>query len=198
MMDTRSSFTSRVIVDSTHFELMVKRLAHQLVEEFDDFHDTCIIGLQPRGVKLAEYLVALLQSELGISGIEIGKLDITFYRDDFRRREKPLEAYVTDIDFLVENKNVVLVDDVLYTGRTVQAGLTALNHYGRPKSVELLTLIDRRFNRHVPIESNFTGIQIDALDEEYVYVEWKEDLTANQVTLFRSKAAFKEHTDQQS
>lgn len=192
-MDTRSSFTSRVIIDATKFELIVKRLAHQLVEEFNDFEDTCIIGLQPRGVKLAEYLANILDSELDIKNVEIGKLDITFYRDDFRRREKPLEASVTDIDFLVENKNVVLVDDVLYTGRTVQAGLTALNHYGRPKSVELLTLIDRRFNRHLPIESTFTGIRIDALDEEYVYVAWKDDWTANEVTLFSSKAAFKEH-----
>lgn len=195
-MDSRTAYTSRVIVDSTHFQLMVKRLAHQLAEEFNDFQDTCIIGLQPRGVKLAEYLMTILRQELQVDHLQMGKLDITFYRDDFRRRDKPLEAYVTDIDFLVENKNVVLVDDVLYTGRTVQAGLTALNHYGRPASVELLTLIDRRFNRHLPIESTFTGIQIDALDDEYVYVEWNDDMTANQVTLFSSKQAFKEHLAQ--
>lgn len=197
-MESRAAYTSRIIVDSTHFQLMVKRLAHQLAEEFNDFQDTCIIGLQPRGVKLAEYLVNILRQELQIDHLKVGKLDITFYRDDFRRRDKPLEAYVTDIDFLVENKNVVLVDDVLYTGRTVQAGLTALNHYGRPASVELLTLIDRRFNRHLPIESTFTGIKIDALDDEYVYVEWNDDMTANQVTLFSSKQSFKEHIDQQA
>lgn len=194
-MDSRSAYTSRVIVDSTHFQLMVKRLAHQLAEQFDDFRDTCIIGLQPRGIRLADYLVTILREELKVPHLEVGKLDITFYRDDFRRREKPLEAYETDINFLVENKHVVLVDDVLYTGRTVQAGLTALNHYGRPASVELLTLIDRRFNRHLPIESTFTGMQIDALDDEYVYVEWNEDMTANQVTLFSSKQAFKAHIE---
>lgn len=182
----------KVIIEQQHFQLILQRLAHQLVEKFDDFSDTCIIGLQPRGVILAQGLAKILREDLQINKLEVGKLDITFYRDDFRRREKPLEAYVTDIDFLVEGKNVILVDDVLYTGRTVQAGLTALNHYGRPKSVELLTLIDRQFNRHLPIESSFTGMRIDAVDEAYVYVDWEEDLAGHQVILFDRKEEFKQ------
>ena len=127
----------RVIIEKPHFDLIIKRLAHQLVEEYGQLEDSCIIGLQPRGVFLAECLKRILIQDLNIPKLEFGKLDITFYRDDFRRGGKILEAHVTDINFLVEKKNVILVDDVLYTGRTVQAGLTALNHYGRPKQVDL-------------------------------------------------------------
>ncbi len=184
--------TSRVILQKRHFQLIVQRLAYELIEEFDDFSNTCLIGLQPRGIYLANCIGQILQEELPKAELLIGKLDITFYRDDFRRREKPLEAYVTDINFLVEKKNVILVDDVLYTGRTVQAGLTALNHYGRPGRVELLSLIDRRFNRHLPINSTFTGMQIDAVDEAYVYVGWEEDFTPGEVILFKNKEAYKQ------
>lgn len=178
----------RIILSSERFAITLERLAHQLVEDFGQFEETCLIGLQPRGVILAEHLHEILTKKMGVPKVDFGKLDITFYRDDFRRREKPLEASVTDIDFLVENKNVILIDDVLYTGRTVQAGLTALNHYGRPKSVELLALIDRRFNRHLPIQPSYSGMQIDALDEAYVKVDWREQDGQNQVLLFSNKA----------
>ena len=183
--------SERVIIEKPHFELIIKRLAHQLVEEYGQLEDSCIIGLQPRGIYLAECLRRILLEDLRIPKIEFGKLDITFYRDDFRRGGKILEAHVTDINFLVEKKNVILVDDVLYTGRTVQAGLTALNHYGRPKQVDLLVLIDRRFVRHLPIEASFTGMQIDALDREYVHVEWQEDYQSGEVLLYPSKEVYK-------
>lgn len=125
-----------------------------------------------------------LKDILAIEKIEYGKLDITFYRDDFRIRKAPLKANTTEIDFLVEDKKVILVDDVLYTGRTVQAALTALQHYGRPKSVELMTMVDRRFNRHLPIQSDYTGMTIDALDEAYVKVEWVEEEGIDRILLF--------------
>lgn len=179
--------TERVILGPERFALTIDRLCYQLVEAFDDFKDTCIIGIQPRGVLLSDYIYRRLIDHLGVESIEYGKLDITFYRDDFRRRERPLEASVTEMDFLVENKHVVLVDDVLYTGRTVQAALTALNHYGRPKTVELLTLVDRRFNRHLPIRSTFTGIRVDALDEAYVKVEWGKSIGTTRVLLYSDK-----------
>ncbi len=124
---------------------------------------------------------------IGIPDIENGKLDITFYRDDFRLRSKPLRASVTEMDFLVENKKVVLMDDVLYTGRSVQAALTALQHYGRPRRIELLSLVDRRFNRDLPIKADYTGIRVDALDEAYVRVEWQEIQGEDQVLLFPQK-----------
>lgn len=179
----------RIIIGPERFSLTIDRLCHQLLEEFDDFSDTCLIGIQPRGVALSDRIYRHLIDHLKIPQINYGKLDITFYRDDFRRQGASIHASVTEIDFLVENKKVVLIDDVLYTGRTVQAALTALNHYGRPDKVELLTLVDRLFNRELPIQSNFTGIKVDALDEAYVKVEWANTHGEDRVILFSDKKA---------
>lgn len=169
------------------FALTIDRLCHQLIENHDTFQDTCIIGIQPRGVALADRIHQRLLAITGVPKIEYGKLDITFYRDDFRQREKPLRASVTEMDFIVEDKHVILVDDVLYTGRTVQAAMTSLQHYGRPLKVELLALIDRRFNRDLPIKADYIGMQVDALDEAYVKVEWLKTDGKDQVLLFPHK-----------
>ena len=169
------------------FAFTMNRLCHQLIENYDSFQDTCLIGLQPRGVALADRIHKILSDITGNPAIDYGKLDITFYRDDFRQRDKPLRANVTEMEFIVENKNVILVDDVLYTGRTVQAGLTALQHYGRAKKVELLTLIDRRFNRDLPIKADYIGMRVDALDEAYVKVEWQESEGKDRVLIFPNK-----------
>lgn len=177
----------RIILNQEQFQLTIERLCQQLIEEFDLFDQTCLVGIQPRGVLLADRLHKRLLSLLGIPAIEYGLLDITFYRDDFRIRTKPLKASITDMPFLVEGKNVLLVDDVLYSGRTVQAALTALQHYGRPKRVELVAMVDRRFNRHLPIQPDFIGLQVDALDEAYVKVEWKEKEQEDRILLFASK-----------
>jgi pyrimidine operon attenuation protein/uracil phosphoribosyltransferase len=150
-------------------------LACQLIENHLDFTNTVLIGLQPRGVFVAERLRKLLQDEYHIKNIQLGHLDITFYRDDFRRGEKILEANKTNIDFLVENKKVVLIDDVLYTGRSIRSALTAIQSFGRPSGIELLTLIDRRFSRHLPIQPDYRGRQVDAINDEKVKVEWKEN-----------------------
>lgn len=177
----------RVILTQGRFALTIDRLCHQLIETYDSFTDTCLIGIQPRGVAFASRIYQRLFDITGVPNIEYGKLDITFYRDDFRQRDKPLRASVTEMDFLVEDKNVVLVDDVLYTGRTVQAALTALHHYGRPAKVELLALVDRRFNRDLPIKSDYTGVRVDALDEAYVKVEWKDTDGEDRILLFPRK-----------
>lgn len=177
----------RLLLDRERMALTIDRLCYQLIEEFDDFSNTCIIGIQQRGVLLAERILHRLDEAMGVKAVEFGKLDITFYRDDFRRRDKPLEASATNIDFLVENKNVILVDDVLYTGRTVSAALAALNHYGRPGKVELLVMVDRRFNRHLPVKSTFRGLRVDSLDEAYVRVEWAESEGQDRVLLFGHK-----------
>jgi pyrimidine operon attenuation protein/uracil phosphoribosyltransferase len=176
----------KVIMNSKRFELTLERLCHQLIEVYDDFKDTCLIGVQPRGTWLAERLRSRLQ-KLGITNLPYGKMDITFYRDDFRTREKPLKASPIEMPFLVEGKRVVLVDDVLYTGRTIQAALTGLNDYGRPSNVALLTMIDRRFNRHLPIQSDFIGMRVDALDEAYVQVQYAEHHGQDQILLFAQK-----------
>ncbi len=177
----------RILLDDKRMQLTISRLCHQLVEEYDDFRDVCLIGIQTKGVYFADRIFGYLRDDLGIEGVPYGKLDITFYRDDFRTRKEPLAANLTEMDFLVENKKVVLIDDVLYTGRTIQAALTAINHYGRPKSVELLVLVNRRFNRHLPIAPDFSGITIDSLDEAYVEVNWQQLTGRDQVILHPKK-----------
>lgn len=175
----------RVILTQPQFGLVIERICHQLIEVYDDFTDTCLVSIQPRGTLLADRIYQRLV-ELGVEHFPYGKLDITFYRDDFRRG-KPLNASSTTMNFLIENKRVILVDDVLYTGRSVQAALTALNHYGRPTSVDLVALVDRRFNRHLPVQPDFIGISVDALEEEYVKVAWGNTVLEDEILLFPRK-----------
>ncbi len=176
----------RSILTDKKFELTLSRLAHQLIESYGDFDNACIIGVQEKGVILAGRIKDLLEQQQG-QKIPFGKLDITFYRDDFRTREEPLKAASTEVDFLIEGKKVVLVDDVLYTGRTIQSALAALQDFGRPQQVELLCLVDRRFNRHLPIQADYVGITVDALDEAYVKVEWREHEAKDRIVLFAAK-----------
>ena len=123
----------------------------------------------------------------GISDINFGVLDITFFRDDFRRSDKPLVANTTDINFIVENKQVVFIDDVLYTGRSIRAALTAIQSFGRPSKIELLVFIDRRFSRHLPIQPDYTGWKVDAINEERVVVHWAENDKEDAVYLIHKK-----------
>ncbi len=165
----------RILLNATEIDIILHRLACQLIENYDDFSDAVLIGIQPRGIYLANRVHKILTEEYAIQNVHLGKLDITFYRDDFRRSEKPLEANKTKIDFLVEDKRVVFIDDVLYTGRSIRAALTAIQSFGRPKEIELLSLIDRRFSRHLPIQPDYNGRQVDAINEERVIVNWKEN-----------------------
>ncbi len=164
----------KTLLNSKDIEIILHRLACQLIENHNDFSNTVLIGLQPRGSFLANRLADLLKNEYQIKDLKIGLLDITFYRDDFRRREEPLAATSTEINFLIENKKVVFIDDVLFSGRSIRAALTAIQSYGRPENIELLVLIDRRFSRHLPIQPNYKGRQVDAINEEKVLVTWKE------------------------
>jgi len=164
----------KILLTSREVNIILHRLACQLIEKHLDFSETVLIGLQPRGRFLAERIKQLLEQEYNVTGIELGFLDITFFRDDFRRSDKPLEANRTEIDFLVENKKVVFIDDVLYTGRSIRAALTAIQSFGRPSEIELLVLIDRRFSRHLPIQPDYRGRQVDAINDEKVKVSWKE------------------------
>jgi pyrimidine operon attenuation protein/uracil phosphoribosyltransferase len=177
-----------VIVNSNHFQVILDRLSHQLIENHGNFTESVIIGLQPRGIYVANRLKKNLETIIGDKfPIQCGALDITFYRDDFRRRETPLLPSATNIDFIIENKKVILADDVFYTGRTVRAGLDALLAFGRPKKVELLALIDRRFSRQLPIQPDYIGKSVDSISSERVSVEWKEVEGEDKVVLFTSK-----------
>lgn len=166
--------TKKTLLTSKEIEIILHRLACQLIENHNDFSNTVLIGLQPRGIFLAKRLSKILEEQYQVTNLKLGLLDITFYRDDFRRNDKPLKATATEIDFLIENKNVIIIDDVLYSGRSVRSALTALQDFGRPAHIELLVLIDRRFSRHLPIQPNYKGRQVDAINGEKVVVNWKE------------------------
>ncbi len=165
----------KTLLNEKEIHIILHRLACQLIENHEDFTNTILIGLQPRGIFLANRLVKILKNEYQINDIKLGKLDITFYRDDFRIREDPLVASKTDINFIVDNKNVVFIDDVLFSGRSIRAALTAIQAFGRPKNIELLVLIDRRFSRHLPIQPDYKGRQVDVIKDEKVKVVWKEN-----------------------
>ena len=177
---------SKIILDSLGFKLTINRLAYQLIENHGDFSDSALLGLQPHGIFLAGRIHNQLLDILGKKSILIGAIDVTFSRDDFRRRESPILPNPTQMDFVVEGKKIILIDDVLYTGRTVRAGLDEILAYGRPAKVELLVLIDRRFTRHLPIEPNYTGKSIDTIISEKVKVEWEETDGKDKVILRKS------------
>ncbi|MFD2727558.1 bifunctional pyr operon transcriptional regulator/uracil phosphoribosyltransferase PyrR [Hyunsoonleella rubra] len=166
--------SQKVLLNAKEVNIILHRLACQLIEKHTDFSNTVLIGLQPRGVFLANRIASILKGDYKVKNIKLGYLDITFYRDDFRRSEKPLEANTTKIDFLVEDKNIIFIDDVLYTGRSIRAALTAIQSFGRPNEIELLTLIDRRFSRHLPIQPDYRGRQVDVINSEKVVVNWEE------------------------
>jgi len=178
--------SQKVLLNSKEVNIILHRLTCQLIENHHDFSNTVLIGIQPRGKFLATRLATMLQNDYQIKNVQLGYLDITFFRDDFRRGEKTLEANSTEINFLVENKNIVFIDDVLHTGRSIRAALTAIQSFGRPNEIELLTLIDRRFSRHLPIQPNYRGRQVDAINKERVKVNWMENDGEDSVYLINS------------
>ena len=178
--------SQKVLLNAKEVNIILHRLACQLIEKHNDFTNTVLIGIQPRGKYLANRLAKMLKEEYKIKNIQLGFLDITFFRDDFRRGEEPLEANTTEINFLVEDKNIVFIDDVLYTGRSIRAALTAIQSFGRPNEIELLTLIDRRFSRHLPIQPDYRGRQVDAINKEKVKVNWKENTGEDSVYLINN------------
>jgi pyrimidine operon attenuation protein/uracil phosphoribosyltransferase len=153
--------------------------------------NTCILGIQESGVVLAERLIPALKKLYGKKSILFGKLDISFYRDDFRTRKNPIKVSSTDIEFDLEGKQIILIDDVLYTGRTVHAAISAILDFGRPDKIEFLTLVDRRFNRHFPIKADYKGIIVDALDEAYVKVDWEQIDGEDRILLYSAKVNHK-------
>ena len=172
-----------ILLDGQKFQITIQRLCHQLIENHNDFSNSVIIGIQPRGVFLAKRITEELKKILPKATIQAGALDITFFRDDFRRKEGLFFPSVTEIDFIIEGKKVILTDDVLWTGRTIRAALDAILAFGRPEKVELLTLVDRRYSRHLPIEADYIGIKVDTINSQKVIVSWKETDQEDKVTL---------------
>ena len=174
--------TPKILLSEKKVNIMLNRLCCQLIERHGDFSNTILVGLQPRGVNLLDQLIILLNNS-GIQDLHTGKLDTTFFRDDFRRNESTLNAKSTEMEVGIESKDVVLIDDVLFTGRSIRSALTAIDTYGRPNSIELLVLVDRRFSRHLPIQPDYLGAQIDALQGDKVKVVWSNSPLKNIVYL---------------
>ena len=163
----------QTILDKNQLHLTIQRLAHQLVENHPDIEHTALIGIQTGGIYLADKIVEILTGIQKDKKILYGKLDITFYRDDIRK-----ELHVpnqTVIPFSIENKKVVLIDDVLFTGRTIRAAMDALQDFGRPQKVELCVLIDRKSSRQLPIQPDYFGKAIDSIISETVKVKWDRE-----------------------
>lgn len=162
----------KTILSNEQLQLTIQRLSHELIENHYPFTDTIFIGLQPRGIFLADKIVAAIQAIYPEKKLEYGKLDITFYRDDVHKELHV--ANQTTIRFNIENKNVILIDDVLYTGRTIRAAMDALMDFGRAAKIELCVLVDRRFNRQLPIQPDYTGKTIDSILSQKVTVDWEK------------------------
>ena len=176
----------RQILNQKDIQITIERLCQQLIEHHGDFKNTVIVGVQPRGTFLSNRIIGKLKQLLNTNDLESGSLDISFYRDDLRRRDEPIVPEVMDMNLSLEGKDVVLIDDVLFTGRSIRSAIDALMAFGRPKSVELLTLIDRRFSRDLPIQPNYVGRTIDAIDSERVIVEWKEVNGKDRILMVKS------------
>ena len=169
------------ILSEQQLTITIRRLAQQILENHLDISNSIFLGVQPRGIFVSDRIVKEIREQVGATPISYGKLDITFYRDDIRKALHVPNQ--TDIPFSLENKNVVLIDDVLYTGRTIRAGLDALLSFGRPAKVELCVLIDRRFSRELPIQADYIGRSIDSIISQKVKVYWKEKDGRDEVVL---------------
>ena len=172
----------KTLLNNGLLNITLQRLAHQLVENHLSFKDTVIIGIQPRGIFLSERIVQIVKQITGNNKLDYGKLDITFYRDDVQSRNIQVPSD-TDIPFSVEGKNVVLIDDVLHTGRTIRSAMDALIDFGRPKKVELMVLIDRRFSRELPVQPDYVGHTVDTILTQKVVVYWEEKDGKDEVIL---------------
>jgi len=174
----------KTVLNEQQVSITIKRLAHQVLENHPNLHNTVLIGLQPRGIFLSDQVAAELRNLLPGRNLEYGILDITFYRDDIRK-----ELHIanhTDIPFSIENKNVVLIDDVLFTGRTIRAALDALLDFGRPAKVELCVLINSRFRRQLPIQPDYVGKSIDSIVSQKVKVFWNSRDKKQEVVLLEN------------
>ena len=161
------------ILDKSRLQITIERLAYQVIENYTDLSSVILLGIQPRGVFLADKIYSQI-SKMGLDVLpKYGKIDITFYRDDIRKELH--EPNKTDIPFSIEEKNVILIDDVLYTGRTIRAALDALLSFGRPQKVELCVLINRRYSRQLPIQPDYCGKAIDSIISQKVKVEWDRE-----------------------
>ncbi len=163
----------RLLFNSKNLNVTVKRLCNQLIENHNYFEKSVIIGLQPRGIFFAQRIINEIEKQIS-KKIKKGYLDTTFYRDDYRNNKKELDAKETTIPFSLDEKNVIIVDDVLFTGRTVRSAMEGIINFGRPNRIELLVLIDRKFNREIPIQATYIGKSVNTVESQKILVNLKE------------------------
>jgi len=162
---------SQLILDATAIDRILKRMAFEILEVHKD-NNVALVGIHTRGVYLAHRLKKNIQAFEGTDTL-VGEMDITLYRDDWTQMSAQPVVKTTDIPFSVDGKNIILVDDVLYTGRTVRAAMDALIDFGRPGRIELAVLIDRG-HRELPIQSNYTGYCVRTTREQLINVQLAE------------------------
>ncbi len=159
------------ILNENDIERILKRISHEIIERNKGSKNLVFIGIQKRGVPLAIRIAKNIE-ELEKNDLKIGRLDITFYRDDVSSKIKPV-IEITDIPFEIDGKDIILVDDVLFTGRTIRASLDAIIDFGRPKTIQLVVLVDRG-HRELPIRADYVGKNIPTARDEFVEVRLKE------------------------
>lgn len=159
------------VLNSEDIERIIKRISHEIIERNKGSENIIFIGIQKRGVPLAKRIKENIES-LFNSEIKLGKLDISFYRDDVSEKIKP-DVDITDMLFEIKGKDIILVDDVLFTGRTIRSALDAIMDFGRPKSIQLVVLIDRG-HRELPIRADYVGKNIPTSLNEFVEVKLSE------------------------
>ena len=163
------SSKSREILNKKQIDIIFERLCHELIENHDDFENTVLVSLMPRGRNIGKKIHKKLEKIID-KKIHYGELDSSFYRDDIRTKSRPIVPHKMSMNVTVDDKKVVLIDDVLYTGRSVRSAIDAIMPFGRPKTIELLVVINRRLTRELPIEPNYVGKEVDSIDSEKVVV----------------------------
>jgi pyrimidine operon attenuation protein/uracil phosphoribosyltransferase len=172
------------ILSEADMDRVLKRISHEILEKNKGSSDLVVIGLQKRGVPLAKRIAENIEKFEG-GNVKAGELDISFYRDDIRQNIKS-DIHKTYIPFDIKDKNVILVDDVLYTGRTIRAALDAIIDLGRPKTIQLVVLIDRG-HRELPIRADYVGKNLPTAADEMVAVKLKETDGEDSVILVEDK-----------
>ena len=177
--------TERRVFDAAELRRALTRIAHEIVERQGGTDDLVLVGLRTRGVPLAERLAALIREHEGVD-VPVGSLDITFYRDDLTKLAHAPIVKRSDLGPEVTDRTVVLVDDVLYTGRTIRAALDALTDHGRPRAVRLAVVVDRG-HRELPIRPDFVGKNLPTSSDEVVHVRLAETDGADEVVITRGE-----------
>ena len=172
-----------ILVDAVTMDRMLMRLSHEIIEKNEGVDELYLVGIRRRGVPLAERIKADIERFSDIR-VKLGALDITLYRDDLKELFPSPQVHGTDIPFDINNKVIVLVDDVIYTGRTARAAMDALIQLGRPAAIRLCVMVDRG-HRELPIAANFVGKNVPTARDEFISVRVEEIDGRNEIVLSR-------------